>query len=209
MKSRSLLVVCALVLLVIIPRSGFSQAGIYWSAQVMEEKQLAVGTDLVLGSFPSFAWVAHARYGMAEGIDISPKIGFSRDSKVTMFVFGADFRYGVMQESMGDDVDLTLAGVFDVWTGSSTTILTIGFGPQLGRTFPMEGSDALLSPYAGILLGVSRFSRLGASKSDFGGILPIGNQFQFRDNLAAHFELDLMFGNSTELQVGLGIDYLY
>ena len=46
MKSRGLLIVCALVLLMMIPRKGFTQAGIYWSAQVMEEKQLAVGTDL-------------------------------------------------------------------------------------------------------------------------------------------------------------------
>ena len=41
------------------------------------------------------------------------------------------------------------------------------------------------------------------------GILPIGNQIIINENLAAHFELDVMFGADTELQVGLGIHYLY
>lgn len=205
MKYLRVLTLLAVALLAFSPAGSRAQVGIYWPAAVLEEEQLVVGTSIIFGSVPTFGWIAQARYGVAEGVDASPKIGFTRDSDVTSFIIGGDFRYGAMQETLGDEFDLSVVGDFMVSSGGNQTRWLLGVGGQLGKTFPIEGSDVLMSPYGGILLGASHVP----NNTDFGALLPIGNQFQFKENLAGHFELDVMFGGDTEVQVGLGIQYLY
>lgn len=205
MKHLRALTLIGVSLLALFPSSGRAQVGIYWPAAVLDEKQLAVGTSIVFGDVPSFGWIAQARYGIAERVDVSPKIGFLRENKVTLFDIGGDFRYGIMKESLGDDIDFSIIGAFNVATGGNQTFWTVGPGGQVGKTFPIQGSDVLMSPYGGIMLGASH----APNNTDFGGILLIGNQFQFQDNLAGHFELDVSFGGDTSVQVGLGIQYLY
>jgi len=202
MKYTSVVLTAAVLSLVFLPADAGAQVGIYWPAQVLEEEQLVVGANLVFGSA---GIVGQARYGITDLVDASPKIGFVREAGTTFFYIGGDFRYGLMQEDFGDQADVSVVGSFNVFNGGNATRFTLGFGPQVGRTFPIEGSDVIVAPYAGILLGVSHIP----NKNDFGGILPIGNQFQFADNLVAHFELDILFGAGTDVAVGLGVNYLY
>jgi hypothetical protein len=202
MRYPGLIVLLAVVFVAISSSSAVAQVGIYWPAQILEEKQLVVGANLVFGSA---GVMGQARYGITESVDASPKIGFLREAKTTFFYIGGDFRYGVMQESLGDELDLSVLGSFSVFNGANHTRFLLGVGPQFGRTFSIEGSDMIMAPYAGILLGVNHVP----NNNDFGGILPIGNQFQFREDIVAHFELDIMFGEGTDVQVGLGINYMY
>lgn len=205
MKVYRVLLLAAVALFAFSPVSSVAQNGIYWPAATLEEEQLVVGSTLGFGSFPTFFWIGQARYGINDQVDMSPKVGFARESGVTAFVIGGDFRYGYLQERNLDDFDLSFVGLFNLWHGNSQTIYNAGAGAMIGRTMPMEGSDIIFSPYGGIMLGVSHVP----NNNDFGGMLPIGNQFTINDNLVAHFELDVMFGADTEVQVGLGVNYLY
>ncbi|MFQ6103533.1 MAG: hypothetical protein ACE5OP_04490 [Candidatus Glassbacteria bacterium] len=209
MKYSGTLLLVAVMLVGFSSSTAFAQAGIYWPANVLEEGQLVAGPGIVFGSFPTFGIVGQVRYGMAENLDISPKFAFARDSKLNFFTVGGDLRYGYLQEAAGDDYDVSFVGAFSVTHRSKFTWLTLGFGGQFGRSIPIEGSDTVLAPYGGLLLGVSHASIADNSDTSFGGILPIGNQFTLKENLAAHFELDVLFGTDTELQVALGINYLY
>jgi hypothetical protein len=192
----------AVLSMVLLPAKADAQVGIYWPAEILEEEQLVVGANIVFGSA---GVVGQARYGIAEKVDASPKIGFLREAGTTFFYIGGDFRYGVMQEEFGDELDLGIVGSFNVFNGANHTRFLLGFGPQFGRSFLIEGSDIVVAPYAGILLGLNHVP----NNNDFGGILPIGNQFQFREDLVAHFEMDILFGDGTDVQVGLGVNYLY
>lgn len=205
MKHLRMLALFAVLVLACFPGGARGQIGVYWPAAVLEEEQLVVGTSFIFGSLPSFGWIAQARYGIAERVDASPKIGFLRESESTFFSIGGDFRYGVMVESLGDDVDFSIIVPLNVATGNDQTFANFGVGGQVGKTFPIEGSDVLMSPYGGLELGLAH----SPDNNDFGGVLLIGNQFQFREDLAGHFELDVSFGEDTEVQVGIGIQYLY
>jgi len=168
MKYTGAVLAAAVLSLVFLPVNAGAQVGIYWPAKVLEEKQLVVGANIVFGSA---GVIGQARYGITESVDASPKIGFLREG-ATFFYIGGDFRYGIMQESLGDQADVAIVGSFNVFNGANHTRFLLGFGPQVGRTFPIQGSDVIVSPYAGILLGVNHVP----NNNDFGGILPIGNQ---------------------------------
>jgi hypothetical protein len=205
MKHLRMLTLVAVSLLAFLPGGTRAQTGIYWPAAVLDKEQLVVGTSIIFGDVPSFGWIAQARYGIADRVDASPKIGFLRESEATFFSIGGDFRYGIMMDSLGDDVDFSIVVPLNVATGNDQTFANFGVGGQVGKTFPIEGSDVLMSPYGGLELGLAH----SPDNNDFGGVLLIGNQFQFHDNLAGHFELDVGFGDDTNVQVGVGIQYLY
>ncbi len=199
--------------------TAVSQTGIYSSADVLERDAADIGAALVVGSV---GLIGSARYGATPEIDIGARAGIINDV-ATRFYMGIDARYAFMRANDVDPADVNFLGAFQLDTGKSITGWFVGAGGQFGKTFPFSGSDMTLAPYGGVILGVKHTGSGGGveeiegvqvqiqegSANDFGGLLPLGAELAFQENLSAMFELDVFFGGGTDVMVALGINYAY
>jgi hypothetical protein len=206
MKKFTALLAAASFLVIALSGVAQAQIGVYSSADVLEKDAADVGATLVVGSV---GFLGHVRYGVSPEIDIGAKAGIINGGNVTRFYTGIDARYAYMRADDGDEVDVNFLGTFQLNTGSDVTGWFIGAGGQFGKTFPFSDSDMTLSPYGGLVLGVAHLSIGDASASDFGGLIPLGAELAFQENLSGMFEIDVFFADNSDVLIAFGINYAY
>jgi hypothetical protein len=209
-----------LILLVLLPAALRAQVGKLDYARILDEGAQDIGLNLIV---PDIGILGSDRFGLSGPADIGVRAGFMRDSGVSRFQIAVDGRYGFLQASDGDPVDVDLVALFHLSTGQSITQWTFAVGPQLGATLPLSGSDVEISPYAGVLLGARHTGSGGGteeidgfvvqipegSSTDFGGLIPLGAQIGLGGDIDIFGEIDITVDGGTDAKAAFGAIYHY
>jgi len=216
MRKQVVFSLVSLISLALWTNTAQARLGIYAPAGTLDEKGMTVGAGLLVGSI---GFAGNARYGISDQIDFSPKIGFFRENKTNFFQFGVDARYGILQMKEDAQADISLLGEFLLSNGGGSTEWIVGFGGQVGRSFPLDTSDMELAPYGGVLVGarhsggqeVEIFGVTQETEGDtaFGATIPLGAQFLVIEEVGIYGEVDIFVDGGTTTVGSFGITYLY
>lgn len=177
-----------------------SSATAQFTAQLSPAVTVFKGTS-VLGGYVgiydgALGFLGQYRYGIGGYTDIGGKIGIidlesgSREGDVG-FVISLDSKYQVMEVRIMDPFDLSLGGEFELSLFDNVNYMN--FGGYVVGSYPISlKSGRLLSPYARLIMGVTRADPDWASSdSDFRLSLNMGATIELSASTRAYAELQL------------------